>query len=148
MDTSLPQRLQQMIDFYESLPDDEKREALINEAEQAEQYAPQPGESFDFEDVRKDTECSDTVGIFISISEHPKIHFKISLGDQVQTLTRALSAILCKSLNGCSAQQIIELPDSFIPRIVGSELYRLRSRTIYYLLRRLKESLLKLDPPI
>lgn len=148
MSSPLPQRLQQIVDFYENLPDDEKREALISQADQADQYAPQPGESFEFEDIRKDTECSDTVGIFISIKQDTAVHFKISLGDQVQTLTRALSVILCKSLNGCSAKQITELPDTFIPRIVGSELYRLRSRTIYYLLRRLKESLLKLQAPV
>lgn len=141
---SFPQALQQIIDFYEGLPDDEKREALINEAALAEQYAPEDGDHFDMEDVRKDNECSDTVGIFIKATGSDTILFKISLGEKVQTLTRALSVILCKGLKNCSTAEITNLPESFVPRIVGSELYRLRSRTIYYMLRRLQEAVQKL----
>ncbi|NOY00473.1 MAG: Fe-S metabolism protein SufE [Verrucomicrobia bacterium] len=144
MTNSIPHRLQQIIDFYEQLPDDEKREALINEAALSEEYAPAEGEVFDVESIRKDTECSDTVGIFVNASEDSIIQFKISLGEKVQTLTRALSVILCKGLKDCSADEITNLPESFVPRIVGSELYRLRSRTIYYMLRRLKEAVEKL----
>ncbi len=140
----IPQRLQQIIDFYEQLPDDEKREALINEAALSEDYAPAVNEAFDFESIRKDTECSDTVGIYVNAAEDDIIQFKISLGEKVQTLTRALSVILCKGLKDCSADEITHLPESFVPRIVGSELYRLRSRTIYYMLRRLKEAVQKL----
>lgn len=142
---SIPQRLQQIIDFYESLSDNEKRETLINEATQADQYAPQQGEAFDFQDVRKDNECSDTVGIFVKKTDSGNLLFKVSLGDKVQTLTRALSAILCQGLKDCSAEEIVNLPDSIIPRIVGSELYRLRSRTVYYTLKRLKEAAAKID---
>ena len=144
MSDSVPQPLQEIIDFYESLPDDEKREALINEADLAEQYAPQDEDFFDLEDIRKDNECSDTVGIFVKATENDAVLFKISLGEKVQTLTRALSVILCKGLKDCSAGEITNLPESFVPRIVGSELYRLRSRTIYYMLRRLKEAVQKL----
>lgn len=144
MSDSVPQALQEIVDFYESLPDDEKREALINEAAIAEQYAPAEGENFDLQDVRKDTECSDTVGIFVKTTENGAILFKFTLGEKVQTLTRALSVILCKGLKGCSADEIRNLPESFFPRIVGSELYRLRSRTIYYMLRRLQEAVLSL----
>ncbi len=144
MSDSIPRQLQKIIDFYEGLPDDEKREALINEAAQAEQYAPQEGEVFDLQEVRKDNECSDTVGIYVTAINNDTIQFKISLGENVQTLTRALSVILCKGLKDCSAEKITNLPESFVPRIVGSELYRLRSRTIYYTLRRLKEAVQKL----
>lgn len=144
MNDSIPQRLQQIVDFYEQLPDDEKREALINEAGQAEQFAPQKDELFAIEDLRKDNECSDTVGLFVKTDKTGKIKFKISLGKQVQTLTRSLSSILCKGLKDCSAEEILALPEAFIPRIVGSELHRLRSRTIYYMLRRLKEAVEKL----
>ncbi len=144
MNDSIPQRLQQIIDFYEQLPDDEKREALINEAGQAQQYAPQAGEAFEVEDLRKDNECSDTVGIFVKTDKTGKIEFKISLGAQVQTLTQALTSILCKGLKDCSTEEILVLPESFIPRIIGSELHRLRSRTIYYMLKRLKEAVKKM----
>lgn len=135
-----PPQLQEIIGFYEQLSDDEKREALINEAAQAGQYRPTEGEAFDFEDVRKDTECSDTVGIFVNKAGDGAVTFKILLGEKVQTLTRAMAVILCRGLNGCSAGEIVNLSESFVARIVGSELYRLRSRTVYYLLHRLKEA--------
>jgi len=135
-----PHQLQEIIDFYEQLSDDEKREALINEAAQAEQYEPAKDEIFSLEDVRKDTECSDTVGIFVRAASDGTIVFRIQLGEKVQTLTRALSVILCRGLKDCSAEEIAGLPDAFIPRIVGSELYRLRNRTVYYVLGRLKEA--------
>ena len=106
----LPQNLQQIVEFYEGLSDDEKREALIGEAEQVEQYAPQKGESFAVEDVRKDSECSDKVGIFVRKEEDGSIFIRIQLGEKVQTLTRALSVILCRGLEGCSAQDIEALP--------------------------------------
>ena len=144
MSESFPRLLQEIVDFYQQLPDDEKREALINEATQVDQYAPVEGEVFDLKDIRKDHECSDTVGIFVKTADDNVIIFKIQLGEKVQTLTRALSVILCKGLKGCSAKEIADLPESFIPRIVGSELYRLRSRTVYYVLRRLKKAAGKL----
>ena len=84
---SFPQALQQIIDFYEGLPDDEKREALINEAALAEQYAPEDGDDFDMEDVRKDSECSDTVGIFVKATGSDTVLFKISLGSQPEEFT-------------------------------------------------------------
>jgi len=138
-----PPQLQEIIGFYEQLSDDEKREALINEAAQAGQYKPTEGETFDFEDVRKDSECSDTVGIFVSKPGDGSVTFKILLGEKVQTLTRAMAVILCRGLNGCSAGEIVNLSESFVARIVGSELYRLRSRTVYYMLHRLKEAVRK-----
>lgn len=141
---SVPRLLQEIIDFYEGLPDGEKREALINDATLTEQYEPAADETFDLEDVRKDTECSDTVGIYVKKNDGGTIVFKIKLGKKVQTLTRALSVILCKGLKDCTAKEISNLPESFVPRIVGSELYRLRSRTVYYTLRRLKEAVQKL----
>lgn len=143
--SSVPQSLQEIVDLYEQLSDDEKREALNNEAAQAEQYQPLEGEVFELEETRKDHECSDTVGIFVTTSDDDTIVFKIQLGEKVQTLTRALSVILCKGLAGCSAKEIVDLPDTFIPRIVGSELYRLRSRTVYYVLGRLKEAVKRLE---
>lgn len=136
-----PRQLQEIISFYERLSNDEKREALINEATLTGQYQPTVGEDFDLEDIRKDTECSDTVGIFVKLADDGEVTFKILLGEKVQTLTRAMAVILCRGLNGCSAEEIINLPESFVSRIVGSELHRLRSRTVYYVLRRLKEAL-------
>jgi cysteine desulfuration protein SufE len=62
----------------------------------------------------------------------------MTLGPEVQTLTRAMTAILCKSLEGCTPQEIVDLPSDFVTRIVGAELVRIRSQTIYYVLSRIK----------
>ena len=50
----------------------------------------------------------------------------------------ALTAILCKGLDSSTPQQILDLPSDFVTRVVGTELVRLRSQTVYYVLTRIK----------
>jgi cysteine desulfuration protein SufE len=135
---SYPAKLSAIIELFSGLPDAEKRETLIAYADQAKFQEPREGESFDLEDVRKDEECTDTVAIYLRLDEQGGAHFRISLGPQVQTLTRAMSSILCKGLEGISPADILEIPADFVPKIVGAELVRLRSQTVYYLLTRIK----------
>jgi cysteine desulfuration protein SufE len=135
---SYPAKLSAIIELFSGLPDAEKRETLIAYADQAKSQEPREGESFDLEDVRKDEECTDTVAIYLRLDEQGGAHFRISLGPQVQTLTRAMSSILCKGLEGISPADILEIPADFVPKIVGAELVRLRSQTVYYLLTRIK----------
>lgn len=137
---SYPAALDELIAFFESLPEGERRENLIDFAAAAVTHAPREGENFDFEDVRKDAECTDTVGVHVRVGDRGHIHFAISLGTKVQTLTKAMTTILCRGLNGCTLQQVIEVSQDFVPRIVGAELVRLRSRTVYYVLNRMKEA--------
>lgn len=110
---------------------------LINFADGAVRQAPQEGEVFDLEDVRKDEDCTDTVGIFLRVQDGG-CHFRITLGPQVQTLTRAMTTILCQGLNGSAPDEVMDVPADFVPRIVGAELVRLRSQTVYYVLGRMK----------
>jgi len=49
-----------------------------------------------------------------------------------------MSSILCKGLDGVTPEEILEIPADFVPKIVGAELVRLRSQTVYYLLTRIK----------
>ena len=135
---SYPAKLSAIIELFSGLPDAEKRETLIAYADQAKSQEPRDGETFDLEDVRKDEECTDTVAIYLRLDEQGGAHFRISLGPQVQTLTRAMSSILCKGLEGVSPTDILEIPADFVPKIVGAELVRLRSQTVYYLLTRIK----------
>jgi len=135
---SLPTKLQSIIDLFESLPDEAKRENLIAFSENASKWEPQEPQKFAIEDVRKDEECTDTVGVFLAVDELDHCHFRISLGPQVQTLTRAMTAILCKGLDGCSPEEIMNLPSDFVPKIVGAQLVRQRSQTTYYILSRMK----------
>jgi len=135
---SYPAKLSAIIELFSGLPDAEKRETLIAYADQAKSQEPRDGETFDLEDVRKDEECTDTVAIFLRLDGQGGAHFRISLGPQVQTLTKAMSSILCKGLEGISPAEILEIPADFVPKIVGAELVRLRSQTVYYLLTRIK----------
>jgi len=133
-----PGKLQEIVSLFEHLPDEEKRESLISYSLTAKNAEPKEGEKFDLEDVRKDEECADTVGVFLKMDPKGQAHFRMTLGPQVQTLTKAMTAILCKGLDGVEPKKILELESDFVPKIVGAQLVRLRSQTTYYILSRLK----------
>ena len=133
-----PEKLQNIIDLFENLPEVERRETLVAYSDSAPKQEPRPNEKFDLEDVRKDEECADTVGVYLQVDDDGRAHWRISLGPEVQTLTRAMTSILCKGLDGASPQEILDLPQDFVTRIVGAELVRVRSQTTYYVLSRIK----------
>ncbi|CAN5890733.1 hypothetical protein BH11VER1_BH11VER1_00640 [soil metagenome] len=133
-----PEPLNDLIDLFEHLPEQERRENLVVMADNSKRYEPLEGEVFDLEDVRKDEECTDTVGVFLRVDEDDKLHFAVTLGPLVQTLTKAMTSILCRGLNGAKPQEVLDIPADFVPRIIGSELVRLRSQTVYYVLSRMK----------
>ena len=133
-----PPKLDKIIHLFETLPEVERRETLVSYADSAKKQEPRAGETFDLEDIRRDEECADTVGVYLHVDEHGKAHFRMTLGPEVQTLTRAMTAILCKGLDGATPQEILELPADFVTRIVGAELVRVRSQTTYYILTRMK----------
>jgi len=136
----LPPKLAAIIELFESLPEEEKRENLISYAEQAKKYEPRPGDTFALEDVRKDEECTDTVGIFLKADAERRVGFNVTLGPQVQTLTKAMTSILCRGLAGSTIEEVLELPADFVPKIVGGQLVRIRSQTVYYILTRMKSA--------
>jgi len=140
-----PAALGELITFFESLPEGERRENLIDLAAQAAKHAPQAGQVFDLEDVRKDAECTDTVGVHVRLEKDGRVHIAVSLGPKVQTLTRALTVLLCRGLNGSTAQAVRDVPQDFVPRIIGAELVRLRSQTVYYVLNRMQEAVRRLQ---
>ncbi len=133
-----PEPLNDLIDLFEHLPEQERRENLIVMSDSAAKHGPKEGAVYDLEDVRKDEECTDTVGIFLRVDDGGCAHFAVSLGPKVQTLTKAMTSILCRGLNGAKLQDILEVPSDFVPRIIGAELVRLRSQTVYYVLSRMK----------
>jgi len=135
-----PPKLAAIVSLFEGLPDIEKRETLISYADQAEKFVPGSGETFDLEDVRKDEECTDTVGIFLKVGEERRAHIRVSLGPQVQILTKAMTSILCRGLDGTPIEAVLEVPADFVPRIVGGQLVRVRSQTVYYVLTRIKSA--------
>jgi cysteine desulfuration protein SufE len=135
-----PPNLAEIVSLFESLSDEEKRENLILYADQAPRCAPRPDERFDLEDVRKDEECTDTVGVFLTVGTGRRTHFRITLGPQVQTLTKAMTAILCRGFDGATPEEIMDVPQDFVPRVVGGQLVRVRSQTVYYILTRMKSA--------
>jgi cysteine desulfuration protein SufE len=137
-ESTYPPRLRKIIDLFQTLPEEERREALISYAEQAKKWQPHPGEQFDLEDVRKDEECTDTVGVFLRVEPADQAVLRVSLGPQVQTLTRAMTAILCRGLEHATTNEILEVPSDFVLKIIGAELVRARSHTVYYVLSRIK----------
>jgi len=133
-----PTKLNKIINLFESLPEDERRETLVSYADNARRQEPREGEKFDLVDVRKDEECADTVGVYLLVDENGRAHIRMTLGPEVQTLTRSMTAILCKGLQDCTPQEIFDVPSDFVTRVVGAELVRIRSQTIYYVLTRIK----------
>jgi cysteine desulfuration protein SufE len=133
-----PTKLDRIINLFDSLPEDERRETLVSYADSAKNQEPRTNENFDLVDVRKDEECTDTVGVYLHVDEDGKAHIRMTLGPEVQTLTRAMAAILCKGLEGATPQEIFDLPSDFVARIVGADLVRVRSQTVYYVLTRIK----------
>jgi cysteine desulfuration protein SufE len=133
-----PPRLSKIVDLFEHLPEDERRETLVSYADSAAKQEPRKDEQFELVDVRKDEECADTVGVYLHVDEKGGAHLRMTLGPEVQTLTRAMTAILCKGLDGSTPQEILDMPNDFVTRIVGTELVRIRSQTTYYVLTRIK----------
>lgn len=136
-----PPKLAEIVDFFELLPEEEKRENLIAYADSAPRCAPRADEKYDLEDTRKDEECTDTVGVFLRVDPATRgAHFGITLGPHVQTLTKAMTSILCKGLSGATPEAILDVPQDFVPKIVGGQLVRVRSQTVYYILTRIKSA--------
>jgi cysteine desulfuration protein SufE len=140
-----PAALDELITFFESLPEGERRENLIDLAAAAASHAPKEDAKFDLEDVRHDAECTDTVGVHARLEHGDHVHFAISLGPKVQTLTKAMATILCRGLNGSTLAEVLAVPQDFVPRIIGADLVRLRSQTVYYVLGRMKQAAQKLQ---
>ena len=115
-----PAKLNKIIHLFETLPEDERRETLVSYADNASKQEPRKGEQFDLVDVRKDEECADTVGVYLQVDAEGKAHLRMTLGPEVQTLTRAMTAILCKGLDGMTPQEILDVPSDFVTRIVGA----------------------------
>jgi len=135
-----PLPLEKIVAFFEPLAEVERRENLLAYAERAKRCEPKAGEIFTVEDIRKDEECTDTVGIFLQVDPERRVRIRVTLGPQVQTLTRALAAILCQGLEGATVDEVCALPADFVPKIIGAQLVRLRSQTVYYLLTRMKRA--------
>src|SRR4029078_13283891 len=97
-----PTRLNRIINLFESLPEDERRETLVSYSDNAKKQEPREGENFELVDLRKEEECTDTVGVYLHVDENGKAHIRMTLGPEVQTPARAMTAILCHGIEGAT----------------------------------------------
>lgn len=139
----IPPSIHEILTLFRGVTEAERREILMGLAASAGRWEPGAGEKFDFSEVRQDAECSDAAGVHLR-READGLRVRISLGPEVQTLTRAMAAAICRGLDGCTAEEILSLPESIVAELAGAELVRQRSRTVYYLLRRVKEAAARL----
>lgn len=133
-----PGKLAEIVGLFEALPEAERRDLLVSYAGQAGRHEPRDGDNPVIRDVRKDEECTDEVGVFLDVDADDRVRFRMTLGPQVQTLTKAMTAILCTGLEGATPRQVLDLPSDFVPRLIGAQLVRARSQTVYYVLTRMK----------
>jgi cysteine desulfuration protein SufE len=80
------------------------------------------------------------VGVYVMLDHRRRARFRVKLGPHVQTLTKAMSAILCRGLDGCTPEQVLEIEQGFVPKIVGGQLVRIRSQSVFYILTRMKSA--------
>jgi cysteine desulfuration protein SufE len=136
--------LERAAQHFEGLEKEGRIQGLIALADGLPKLAPQGGETWDVEDIRKDLECQDTVGLYLR-RDGTRVKLAAEVGDEVTTLTRALTALFVENLDGESSDHILGLDPNIVPRIVGDALMRQRSNAAYYTLRRLKEAVRALE---
>jgi len=142
---TLPPALEEIVAFFGVLSEPQRRDALLAYAAEATRHQPRPEETYDLIDERTDPGCIDVVGIFLRVDEAGQTHFRARLGPEVQTLTRALVAILCRGLEEAPLATVAGLSDDFVVQIVGSQLMRVRGRTVYHVTRRMREAAQKIE---
>ncbi len=71
-----PTKLNKIITLFESLPEDERRETLVSYADNAKNQEPRESEKFELVDVRKDEECTDTVGVRQFFAKASKVRLR------------------------------------------------------------------------
>src|SRR5437879_9477144 len=95
-----PPKLNNIIKLFESLPEDERRETLVSYADAARKQEPRADEQFDLQDIRKDEEGADTVGVYLHVDEEGKAHIRTTLGPEGQRLTSARTATPWTGMEG------------------------------------------------
>ena len=141
----VPPALESILSLFAGRGESERRELLLHYAAGVARHAARPGEVYAVSDLRHDAECSDAVGIHLRM-ENGCCHFRVTLGPEVQTLTQALASILCEGLDGAPPAAVLALTESVVDSIAGVTMVRLRSRTVYYILRRMQEAVRRAAP--
>jgi sulfur transfer protein SufE len=131
--------LEAQVQHFETLDNSARIQALINLAQNVGQLEPKHHETWDFTEIRQDQECLDEMGLYLRHNNN-SLELAATVGSETTTLTRALTAVLVQHLNGETKDRILELKDSFVPRLVGESLLRQRRNAAYYPLRRIQDA--------
>jgi sulfur transfer protein SufE len=131
--------LEHQVQHFESLDNSARIQALIALAGQISKLEPEQHQIWDYTEIRQDQECLDEMGLYLRYNEN-SLELAATVGSEATTLTRALTAVLVQHLNGETKDRILELKDSFVPRLVGESLLRQRRNAAYYPLRRIQDA--------
>jgi sulfur transfer protein SufE len=131
--------LEAQVQHFETLDNSARIKALITLAQNVSQLEPKHHETWDLTEIRQDQECLDEMGLYLRHNKNT-LELAATVGSEATTLTRALTAVLVQHLNGETKDRILELKDSFVPRLVGESLMRQRRNAAYYPLRRIQDA--------
>ncbi len=136
----LPPGLEEIAVLFAGLPEAQRRDALMACADEIGLHHPVEGEFYAIIDERVDPGCIDVVALYFRLDQDGRVVCRARCGPRVRTLTRALVTILCRGLRGATPRQVAELGDDFVVCIVGEPLMRLRSRSVYQVLGRMRDA--------
>jgi len=137
---NLPPALEEIVSFFSDLSEPQRRDALLAYAAEAPRHQPRDEETYSWIDERIDPGCMDVVGIFLRVDETGNLISEQSWEPETQTLTKALVSILCRGLEKAPLASVVSLHDDFITEIIGAQLMRARGRTVYHVMRRMRDA--------
>jgi cysteine desulfuration protein SufE len=130
--------LERAVEALSAQPANAQISALIALAGELKTLAPDPSQHWTIRDVRQDIECDDTVGLYARL-EGETVRLAAEVGQEVTTLTKALTALLVKHLDGERASTIRTVTSSDLAPIVPETLLRQRRNTVHYAVQRLQD---------
>ena len=136
--------LEHRIEELQALPRDAQITNLIALAGGLAKLAPDASQRWDVHDVRQDLECADTVGLFVR-RDQANVRLAAEVGQEVTTLTKALTALMVQHLDGETPTAIASVTANQLSKIVPESLLRQRQNTVNYAVQRLQDAVGKLE---
>lgn len=137
--------LEHRIEELQALPRDAQITNLIQLAGGLAKLAPDASQRWDVRDVRQDLECADTVGLYVRRDQHG-VRLAAEVGQEVTTLTKALTALMVQHLDGETPTAIASVTARRLSGIVPESLLRQRQNTVNYAVQRLQDAVRSLEP--
>ena len=136
--------LEHRIEELQALPRDAQISNLIALAGGLAKLAPDSSQHWDVRDVRQDLECADTVGLYVR-RDSDGVRLAAEVGQEVTTLTKALTALMVQHLDGETPTAIASVTASQLSGIVPASLLRQRQNTVNYAVQRLQDAVRSLE---